>query len=239
MYSIYMSESESLGLVAASVESLFERLQRLSYHYIGWKVIPVNNCSWEEGVFMSIDFTVYSSELFVMTSSAFSQGVRAWVVIFRYFYMFVGNLVEKSQPAVEPPMLESLPAELLNNGCCRCLLACASVRDVLHKSSRSFLYHLDLVDVLLSVRVPNTRTIFKLWTDRRLVCLFFDVLRTSTQISAKETQHSSCSATSYIYVFFPLELSGNSNPKIEGTIDVVQGFSIHFICCINSIFWHS
>ena len=75
---------------------------------------------------MSIDFTVYSSELFVMTSSAFSQGVRAWVVIFRYFYMFVGNLVEKSQPAVEPPMLESLPAELLNNGCCRCLLACAS-----------------------------------------------------------------------------------------------------------------
>ena len=63
---------------------------------------------------MSIDFTVYSSELLVMTSSAFSQGVRAWVVIFRYFYMFVGNLVEKSQPAVEPLMLESLKAELLN-----------------------------------------------------------------------------------------------------------------------------
>ena len=72
MYSIYMSESESLGLVAASVESLFERLQRLSCHYIGWKVIPVNNCSWEEGVFMSIDFTVYSSELFVMTSGCFA-----------------------------------------------------------------------------------------------------------------------------------------------------------------------
>ena len=77
--------------------------------------------------------------------------------------------------------------------------------------------------------------IFKLWTDRRLVCLFFDVLRTSTQGSAKETQHTSSSATSYIYVFFPLELSLNSNPKIEGTIDVVQGFSIHFICCIDFI----
>ena len=66
--------------------------------------------------------------------------------------MFVGNLVEKSQPAVEPSMLESLPAKLLNDGCCRCLLAFASVRDVLHKSSRSFLYHLDLVDVHLSVK---------------------------------------------------------------------------------------
>ena len=40
-----------------------------------------------------------------------------------------------------------------------------------------------------------------------VLCLFFDVSRTSTQKSAKETQHSGYRATSHIYVFFPLELS--------------------------------
>jgi len=103
------------------------------------------------------------------------------MILYWNFYKIVLNFVEKSDPVVVSPFLEWFPTKLVYHGRDRWLWTCVSVGDVLHKSGGSPLDHLNLSNIFLLMRVPNTRTIFEFWTDRGLVGFFLELLWTSLQ----------------------------------------------------------
>ena len=107
---------------------------------------------------------------------------------------------------------------------------------VCHESSCSALYHLELVDVFLEVRVPYTRAVLKLGTNKRGIGLLFYVLGRVTEVSPQESQHAVCCSTDVAYVFAPFEFVCDGDSKVFRGTNACDDLVAHFVREGQSVF---
>ena len=81
------------------------------------------------------------------------------------------TLVEESQASSFPVLLQGLPTQFLEEA--RDDARFAMVVSA-HEPGSMALDHINIMDVIFEVRVPDCTGVFKLWTDQAFVCSFFD-----------------------------------------------------------------
>jgi len=116
------------------------------------------------------------SDILLTVHSSCSGVVGDGVVLLRHLHKTVLNLVKEGDPDVMPSLLEWLPSQVSNHGRDWGLRSRVSVWSVLHKSSCTTLYHLNLVNILFLVGIPDGCEVFQLRADCCLVGLFFELL---------------------------------------------------------------
>ena len=107
---------------------------------------------------------------------------------------------------------------------------------VCHKWSCSALYHLELEDVFLEVRVPYTRAVLKLGTNKRGIGLLFYALGRVMEVSPQESHHAVCCSTDVAYMFAPFEFVCDGDSKVFCGTNACDDLVAHFVREGQSVF---
>ena len=94
-------------------------------------------------------------------------------------------------------------------------LVMVSVKDI---SCCPALDHLQLVDIFISIWVPNGTRIFDKWTNKTEVCRLFDLHCSYIQIPSEEAYSLICLHTYILYVSVPFKVLCHSESEVLGRL---------------------